>query len=154
MSLLVNLLAWALSLIAPETFEAMATGNGAMLGLVLLPVAMLIDAGIQFVLGNTLGKKIAGIRLETYTHERLILQTCIFRNLDVYIKGMGLGIPVVSLFTYMNAYGKLSSGKMVSWDERLFTRVFNINANIYRTTALAAAFFSFAAYRVWSLQAA
>jgi hypothetical protein len=105
--------------------------------LVLLPVVMLIDALILAAAGTTIGAACTGFRIETVDHQRLSLKTALRRNLLVYFRGLGIGIPIITIFTFWNAYRTVNSGKLCSWDEDLFTRPFNKGGNVYRTTLTA-----------------
>lgn len=104
-----------------------------LIALALFPVVMVLDAVIQAAFGNTLGKLIAGIRVETTQGNRPSLSQSVQRNLRVWIKGFAFGIPLVSLFSLMACYTTVKHGGLTSWDEHSSTRVFNKNSNIYRT---------------------
>jgi hypothetical protein len=40
------------------------------------------------------------------------------REVDVYVKGWGLGVPVVSLVTLIRSFVRLKGEKVTAWDER------------------------------------
>lgn len=71
--------------------------------------------------GTTLGKAIFGIRIRTIRGQRLSISDAIARDMSVYFRGLGLGIPIVSLVTMISAYSKLKKNQQMSWDEGLFT---------------------------------
>jgi hypothetical protein len=110
--------------------------------LALLPITFLLDALIQALFGNSLGKLIAGIRVETTNLGRPQLRQHAKRNLLVWLKGIGLGIPIISLFAMMACYMTVRSGRLTSWDSSNNVRVFSRGANIYRTLMAFGAFFA------------
>ncbi len=59
------------------------------------------------------------------------------RNWQVYVKGLALGLPLVALFTLVNAYGKVKTGLETSWDESINTRVLSKGASLGRTMVTA-----------------
>lgn len=141
-------LASLLHLIGPSIFGddfLMDPSYDPLVTLALLPFVLLLDALIQFVCGNTLGKMIAGIRIETTTLKRPRLGQLIQRNLLLWLKGLGLGIPIVSLFAMMACYMTVRSGRLTSWDAGNDVRVFNKSSNIYRTLLIFGAVLAFTA---------
>jgi hypothetical protein len=47
---------------------------------------------------------------------RLTYASALSRSLDVWFRGFGMGIPLVSLFTLIIAHGKLTKTGVTSWD--------------------------------------
>lgn len=133
-------LSFVLGLLFPALFAAQVLqgrGGGLLIGLLLLPVALLLDAVIQKLFGQTLGKAVAGIRVETVGHDRLTLDLAFRRNATMYVRGMILGIPVISLIGFWKAYDDLKAGRPASWDRDLSTRVFARRHNSARTALTA-----------------
>jgi hypothetical protein len=112
-------------------------GGSALFGALILPFALSIDAVILSAFGNTPGRALVGIRVETIRHERLDLRTAFKRNARVYFFGMAIGFPLAAMFTYLGNFNKLRNGEQTSWDKQLYTRVYNSGNNSVRT-ALAA----------------
>lgn len=112
-------------------------GGSLLLGALLLPAAMLLDAIVLTVFGNSLAKFLMGIRAETIRHERFDFGTALNRNFQVWLKGVGLGIPIVALIQYSINHSKVSKGNQTSWDDSLFTRVYDINNTFARTFTIA-----------------
>lgn len=81
------------------------------------PLAMLLDAAIYKLCGNTLGKALLGLRVLYIDGGRLSFRQYLARNLGVWAMGLGFGIPIVNLFTMANQAGLVSSGKRASYDE-------------------------------------
>lgn len=130
------IVSFGFGLLLPEvasspTFQG-SSGNVAWL-LVTLPIAMVIDAIVQATVGTTPGAACAGFRIETADHGKLPIRTALQRNVALYFRGLGLGIPIISIFTFWNAYRALQRGELCTWDRDLFTRPFQRGGNVYRT---------------------
>lgn len=66
--------------------------------------------------GTTPGKWLFNIRLSDICGARLPFSLCLARAAAVFVKGQGLGIPIVALFTTMSAYSTLNSQGRTSYD--------------------------------------
>jgi cytochrome bd-type quinol oxidase subunit 2 len=135
------LIAFVLGLVFPNLFAGdifKGRSGSYLIGFLLLPFALLLDAAIQKVFGRTVGQAVVGIRVETAGQERLTFGLAVRRNAAIYIRGLILGIPLVNLIGLWKAYGELKAGRPTSWDRNLSTRVVAKRYNVVRT-ALAAA---------------
>lgn len=118
-----------------EEFEG--PGGEALLGLFILPISLVVDAVILSLFGNTVGRALAGIRVETIRHEHLDISTALKRNMRLWFSGLALGIPLIALVTYRRNFDRLVKGDQTSWDEDLYTRVYAIRSNRARTWLVA-----------------
>jgi hypothetical protein len=75
------------------------------------------------VVGTTPGKWLFGVRVRTAANERLNFAVAMHRSFSVYLRGMGAGVPVVSLFTVLAAYNRLQAEKITTWDRDAGLRV-------------------------------
>lgn len=66
---------------------------------------------------TTPGKAVFGIRVTQENGERLTVSQGFSRTLGVLFKGMGLSIPVYSLYTYYKSYGRCKGSEIQPWDE-------------------------------------
>lgn len=103
----------------------------------LLPFSLAIDAAVLATFGNTPGRALAGIRVQTIRHEPLDVRTALNRNARIYLFGMAIGLPLISLITYANNFSKLRKNEQTSWDKQLYTRVYNEGGNAVRTVLAA-----------------
>ena len=87
-------------------------------GFVCLPFAMLLDAAIYKVFGNTPGKALIKIRVSTESGERLTAVAYMKRNLRVWAMGLALGLPVFSWVTMFRQWRRVGKGMQASYDER------------------------------------
>ncbi|MGH8169919.1 MAG: RDD family protein [Steroidobacteraceae bacterium] len=122
--------------------------------LILLPFALAMDALMHWALGNTPGKAIAGIKVLAEDGRRpLGAAAYLGRNFGVYVFGLGLGLPLVSLITLIVSYRRAGAGQISRWDRFSGSRVFARSGSELRTWATAgiyafgvAALFAFGLY--------
>ena len=55
------------------------------------------------------------------------------RNLWVFVKGMGLAIPIVSIVAEVIQYNRLRAGKPASYDEGKDIKIVRVRHNVVRT---------------------
>ena len=92
-------------------------GSGQALQLLSLPVVMVIDAMLYKAFGNTPGKALLGIAVKTSEGKNLSFTQYLGRNFSMWVRGFGLGIPLVNLFTMGAQSGRLGKGLPASYDE-------------------------------------
>ncbi len=87
-----------------------------LIGFLLLIVWVLIDPIVLATLQTTLGKYLLGIRLTNRDNSRITLAQAYSRSFGVYISGLGLGLPIVSLVTLSMSYDRLAKTNSTKWD--------------------------------------
>jgi len=87
-----------------------------------LPIALLLDAIIAGLFGNTPFKAIIGVKAVTARGERLSLVKHIRRNIGVWTDGLGMGVLPMSLFTLTQQFKRVSGRREAIYDERLHAR--------------------------------
>jgi uncharacterized RDD family membrane protein YckC len=127
-SIWILILSVATGFVWPEWFEDkafMTSRVGSyLLAWVLLPFALILDATSYALLGNSLGKWIAGIKVKSLAGEKVSLLTYLKRNFGVYIFGLGTNFPLVTLLTLWSSYGRAEEGGAMRWDADNATRPF------------------------------
>ena len=73
--------------------------------------------------GSTPGKWLFGIRVLNESGNKLPFITCLSRSISVWVKGFGLFIPLVPLFTIYFAYSRLKNTGTTLWDSSVNSRV-------------------------------
>ncbi|PST22249.1 RDD family protein [Mesorhizobium plurifarium] len=106
---------WTL-LYAPDVYFQIVTMNSALFGVLLLPLVTVFLAMSMMATGFTPGKAIVGVRVPVPSG-RSRFSFFLGRELKVWVAGLGLGIPVVALFTQIRQYRRLAAGKAASYDE-------------------------------------
>lgn len=98
--------------------------HGPVWGIQLLPLLMVIgapplmlfmDSVLYAVFGNTPGKALFGVRV-SYKGRRLSARGYALRNLGLWVLGMGMGIPVLSLIMVTWQYFRLRDGRSTLYD--------------------------------------
>lgn len=129
-----------LGLLFPAIFEAswlQGPGGSMLLGVLILPFTLLLDAGVLSFFGTSLGKLIAGLRVHTIEREKMTLEVALRRNLLLYLKGYFLGLPLFVLCGYIKSYHDVKECDFASWDEDTGTRVFVQDGSEWRVLLIA-----------------
>ncbi|WP_055045763.1 RDD family protein [Devosia sp. A16] len=117
LSLLVTGLYLVLPSISPQLALDLYNAQPGAVALLLLPLALFINAGIITLCGNSLGKAIFAIRAEPIDgRQRFGFGGTLKREFTVWLRGLALGIPVFNLFTMVPAYRAVGSGKPAPYD--------------------------------------
>ena len=73
--------------------------------------------------GTTLGKWLLGIRVRNKNGEKLMFNEVYLRTGSVFLHGMGLNIPIVTLFFQYSQYKRLLKEGETTWDDESSFRV-------------------------------
>ena len=98
-----------------------------------LPAVMLLDAMMFTVFGNTLGKKIGGVKVVDTNDAPVRFRSYLRRNFGVYWSGLGTGFPLISLITLVQSYDHAKSHERLAWDAAVGTRVIEVSKGRART---------------------
>jgi uncharacterized RDD family membrane protein YckC len=88
-----------------------------------LPHALFLDAFLYRVFGNTPGKALLGLKVETLDRKPLSFRQYLNRNYSMWVSGLSLGIPLVYLCTMAYQYLRIGKGRQASYDESWEYRV-------------------------------
>jgi uncharacterized RDD family membrane protein YckC len=92
--------------------------NYLVIGFLSLFIYIFIEAGLIALFGTTLGKWAFGITILTIEGKKLTYLQGLRRSFGVWIKGLGLGLPIVALITQLASYSKLTDFGITSWDKK------------------------------------
>lgn len=114
--------AFTFFLIAPneanQFFEIFVLPGGIILDILFTSIMGSILTGLIIGLtGSSLGKLIFGIKVTRLNGSLIGPIDGIVRDITVLVKGMGLGVPIIALFTQYFAYKKLKEIGSTSWDQ-------------------------------------
>lgn len=87
-----------------------------LLGMVVLFVWIFIEATLLSTWGTTPGKWLLRITLRDSAGRILTNSDALYRSFLVWWRGLGIGIPIVSLITLIVAYRNLSKNGITTWD--------------------------------------
>lgn len=109
-----------------------------MIAFVSLPVALLLDAIIAGIFGNTPIKAIIGVKAISSRGERLYFGKHLRRNIGVWTDGLALGLIPISLLTMFRQFKRVSGRRETIYDEKLHIRVRSGRFTALRVLLLAA----------------
>ena len=102
-----------------STFLAWAAspGGAQMLALIFIPLAFVLDAALLARFGVTPGKAMLGLRVQTRDGERLTWGQATRRNFALWLAGLALTIPLLTLLTLGRQGWRVARGQPASYDE-------------------------------------
>lgn len=78
---------------------------------------------------SSLGKYIFGIKVVNQKNKKMGYKMALIRELQIYYKGLGLGLPIISVVTMIVAYRKLLMTGKTTWDRDGKYKVLSRNNN-------------------------
>lgn len=96
-----------------EGFGGMIVSN------IVSPVVAMLPIALLLAVGQTPGKWLFGIRVRDGDGRRLGFLSALKREGIVYVRGLGLGLPLISLFTLITSHGDLKEEGITPWDKSL-----------------------------------
>lgn len=108
----------ALSLLFPA-YQALIEKPGfpQLFAILCLPLTLIVDSVVFKAFRNTPGKALLGLTVVNANGTGLSFKQHILRNLDVWISGFALGIPLLSQGVFILQYSKLKKGQPTTYDE-------------------------------------
>lgn len=104
---------FVIALVHPEFLEM----SDALVGMVLLVFYNLYEPVLLSLIGTTPMKALLNVRVRNREGNKLTFPEALVRMLKVWLRGLGLGIPLISLFTHITAYNRLKNQGITSWDQ-------------------------------------
>lgn len=105
-----------LGVAVPQLFASSEKGFDALYGIFGAAIYAVFEGFWINVFGASLGKRLHGLRLIRTNDDGFTLAVSFRRSFAVWAKGLGIGIPIVSLFTLITAYRTLQAEGQTSWD--------------------------------------
>jgi len=105
-------------LILGYIYPPMLTMSDRILGMLILFFYVFVDALLLSSWGTTPGKALLKVKVRTGNGKKLRYGDALQRSFSVWFRGLGLGIPVVSLFTLIFSYSRLKKSGITVWDEK------------------------------------
>lgn len=91
-------------------------GSETLFGILIMPIALIFDAALYSLAGNTPGKMLLGLKVTRLGGIPLEFGEYFSRNMSVWFSGLALGLPLINLFTMANQHRRLSKGESASYD--------------------------------------
>jgi hypothetical protein len=142
MSILATVIFLGLGLYAfylqPGLSVQMASMDDRILFLLVLPFAHVLNAVIISMTGNSPAKALFAIKAVPLAVDRTAFTFTenIRRELRVWIRGLGFGFPLITLFTMISAYNKVSKGLPAGYDEGAATVLSQSDSQTRRAGAM------------------
>ena len=90
--------------------------RSAITGLMLLLAWVLFEAMLLVTWGTTPGKWLLRIKIERRDGATVDFSDALRRSFAVWLRGLGCGLPLISLFTMVIAWDRLRENGQTSWD--------------------------------------
>lgn len=115
---LFGVIAYGVAPDAADRFFASLDGSGGRLLDLMMTVLISVPISAAFVgaTGLSPGKWIFGVRV-TRDGQPLGFGAAFNREVSIWIRGLGLGVPIVSLVTLANSFSRLKDKGSTQWDE-------------------------------------
>lgn len=88
-----------------------------------IPVLVLLEGLLLHLFGTTPGKALFSVRVTTADGGRLSLAQSLSRTARLWLAGLALGLPILSLVAPIAAYFRLNARGRTWWDESMDLRV-------------------------------
>lgn len=113
------------------------------LTLLILFFWVFIEAGLLSVFGTTPGKKLFKITLIKEGKHGFNFSDGVSRSLKVWWRGLGIGVPLITMITMIVAYSKLKNNQRTTWDADEGVIVQHGKIGFFRVVFALALFFAF-----------
>lgn len=107
---------WIVALAAGVLLWNLLPEDELLVGLLVMLIWIPIEALLLSTWGTTPGKWLFATRVRTMEGNRLSFLAALKRTADVMVRGLGLGVPILSLVTLAVAYNTLTRDTRASWD--------------------------------------
>lgn len=104
--------------------------------ILILPFWAVIESYLLSKWSKTPGKWMFGISVITLSNAKLSFKAAISRTIQVFVKGLGLNIPVINLFTLNKSFRNLVNDGGVIWDQSYGTKVVFSKPSIFGIAGL------------------
>lgn len=94
--------------------SALSNSSDFVLTLVFLFIWIFVEAILLSSWGTTPGKWLLKVKVGYQT--KIDFSTALNRSFNVWLKGLGIGIPIIALFTQIAAYNHLTKEGVTTWD--------------------------------------
>ena len=110
------LFGFAIAIVAVFVYPELLQVPGMGFGLLTVFLWTFVEAFLLSTWGTTLGKWFCRIVVRDSTGKKLSYSAALGRSFNVWVKGIGFGIPIVAMITEIVAYNKLTANGKTTWD--------------------------------------
>ncbi len=94
----------------------LSSGNSLVSAMIIVFLWMFIEAWLLSYYGTTPGKWLFRTRLSHPYGRQITYLQALVRSMKIWMRGLGIGIPIVSLITLIVAYTRIERRGVTSWD--------------------------------------
>lgn len=128
--------------LAPDMADAFFSNLNPILDIILTAlVGFTLSGLVMGFVGTTVGKAIFGIRVRNLEGQTIGPVNGLLRDLNAYVRGAALGIPLVSLIPLYMAWSKLKKNGTTSWDQGQYIVTYRKNTWQQKILTIAGIFF-------------
>lgn len=122
------------NLVSPSTYDRMLVniGNEYFIGIILYIIWLFFESLSLSTLGTTLGKWVFSSKLVSIDGGKLSFPKALLRSFSMWVNGLGLMLPVVSLLTLSNSFNRLKNENYTGhtkWDIKTNSAVITTKLN-------------------------
>jgi endonuclease YncB( thermonuclease family)/uncharacterized RDD family membrane protein YckC len=136
----------ALAIFAPTVLEA----NELFLTFLIMQTWVFQESILLSTWGTTPGKWIFRIKVRDKNGNKLNLSSALGRSFSLWLKGFGLGIPILSFITLLTARSRLKKIGITTWDEQGGFVVTHYRIGAIRTTVAVLFFIGISLLAGWA----
>lgn len=108
-----------------------------LLGILMIFAWIFLEAWLLSTWGTTPGKWLLKTTVRASTGRKLTYSESLTRSFLVWVKGFGIGIPIVALITLVVAHARLKREGITSWDKEVGSMVTHERIGEFRTVVTA-----------------
>lgn len=108
-----------------------------------------LEAPLIASFGTTPGKALLRLQVRLADGSRIGAQLALMRAIRVWVRGVGLGLPLINLLASMLAFNRFTRFGITSWDQDCGTRVEALPISQLRLGIIVSIFFASAALSVY-----
>lgn len=86
-------------------------------GMLAIFLWIFVEAVLLSSIGTTFGKWLLKVKLRDNDGKKLIFSTALKRSFLVWLKGLGMGLPFIYIFTFISEHSDLTKRGATSWDK-------------------------------------
>ena len=128
--------------LAPDMADAFFSNLNPLVDIILTAlVGFTLSGLVMGFVGTTAGKAIFGIRVRNLEGQTIGPVNGLLRDLNAYVRGTALGIPLLSLIPLYLAWSKLKKNGTTSWDQGQYIVTYRKNTWQQKTLTITGIFF-------------
>lgn len=101
-----------------------------------------VEPAMLSAFGTTPGKALLKISVVDYSGNKISYGTAMKRNLQLWIRGLGIGFPIITAVTMLISYNRLNNLGITDWDEKYNIKILHGEIGFFGYLLFAIIFFT------------